>query len=45
MREVGKAEVAFSREKLEEVKGKMRSGGLSEETIREIEEQVLGLRR
>lgn len=42
---VRRAEVVFSREKLEEAKGKMRSGGLSEDVIREIEEQVLGLRR
>jgi len=42
---VRKAELHFSKEKLEEAKGKMRSGGLSEEAIREIEESVLGLRR
>lgn len=42
---VKKAEVAFSQEKLEEAKGKMRSKGLSEDAIKEIEESVLGLRR
>lgn len=42
---VKKAEVLFSQEKLEEAKGKMRSKGLSEDAIKEIEEQVLGLRR
>lgn len=42
---VRKAELAFSKEKMEEAKSKMRSGGLSEEAIREIEESVLGLKR
>ncbi|MHA0043470.1 hypothetical protein [Deinococcus sp. PEB2-63] len=42
---VKKAEVVFSREKLDAAKNTMRGKGLSEEAIREIEEQVLGLKR
>lgn len=42
---VKRQELAISRDKLEEAKGKMRSGGLSEDAIREIEESVLGLKR
>ncbi|MGM9319805.1 phage protein Gp27 family protein [Deinococcus aquaticus] len=42
---VKKAELHFSQEKLDKAKDTMRGKGLSEETIREIEEQVLGLKR
>jgi hypothetical protein len=42
---VKRQELVISREKMEEAKGKMRRGGLSEDAIREIEESVLGLKR
>lgn len=40
-----KAERVWSAETAEAVKGKLRENGLSEDVIREIEEQVLGLHR
>lgn len=40
-----KAERVWSAETTEQVKGKLREKGLSEDVIREIEEQVLGLQR